>query len=89
MAHIMKLEEKRSDVNIATAMLWDAFQNDVDMLVLISGDSDFIGPIELIRHKLGKQVVVFNHVYLLGANVRSLGQFERGAAIDTGRGEVI
>ena len=60
MAHIMKLEEKRSDVNIATAMLWDAFQNDVDMLVLISGDSDFIGPIELIRHKLGKQVVVFN-----------------------------
>ncbi len=30
------------------------------MFVLISGDSDFIGPIELIRHKLGKQVVVFN-----------------------------
>jgi len=24
MAHVMKLEEKRSDVNIATAMLWDA-----------------------------------------------------------------
>ena len=31
MAHIMKLEEKRSDVNIATAMLWDAFQNDADI----------------------------------------------------------
>ena len=30
-AHIMKLEEKRSDVNIATAMLWDAFQNNADM----------------------------------------------------------
>ena len=59
-AHIMKLEEKRSDVNIATAMLWGAFQNNADMFVLISGDSDFIGPIELICHKLGKQVVVFN-----------------------------
>ena len=35
-AHIMKLEEKRSDVNIATAMLWDAFQNNADMFVLIS-----------------------------------------------------
>lgn len=60
MAHIMKLEEKRSDVNIATAMLWDAFQADVDVFALVSGDSDFIGPIELIRHRLGKRVVVFN-----------------------------
>ncbi len=60
MAHVMKLEEKRTDVNIATSMLWDAFTNTVDMIVLVSGDSDFIGPIDLIRHRLNKQVVVFN-----------------------------
>jgi len=60
MAHVMKLEEKRSDVNIATAMLWDAFQGNVDVLILVSGDSDFIGPIDLIRHKMGKQVIVYN-----------------------------
>lgn len=60
MAHIMKLEEKRSDVNLATGLLWDAFSGLADVFVLISGDSDFIGPVDLIRHKMGKQVIIFN-----------------------------
>ena len=36
------------------------YTNAADSFVLISGDSDFIAPLDLIRYELGKQVVVFN-----------------------------
>jgi uncharacterized LabA/DUF88 family protein len=58
--HVVKLEEKRTDVNIATDMLYDVFTGDIDAVALISGDSDFIAPLELIRRKFGKQVLVFD-----------------------------
>ena len=52
---IVKLEEKRTDVNIATDMLFDAFSDAADSFALLSGDSDFIAPLDLIRQKFGKQ----------------------------------
>lgn len=60
MLRIYRLEEKRTDVNLATEMIFDAVQNKADSFVLLSGDSDFIGPLDRIRGELGKQVVVFN-----------------------------
>ena len=42
-------EEKMSDVNIATQMLKDAYENNFDIAYLISGDSDFVPPIQVIR----------------------------------------
>ena len=57
---IVKFEEKRTDVNIATDMLYDAFSNAADSFALVSGDSDFIAPLDLIRKKFGKQVLVFD-----------------------------
>lgn len=59
-AVVWKNEEKRSDVNLATAMLVDAFGNAADTFVLISGDSDLAGPLDVIRHQLKKQALVFN-----------------------------
>ena len=47
--HVMKMEEKRSDVNIVTEMLRDAYTNAADSIMLISGDADFIAPLDLIR----------------------------------------
>ena len=61
MASVVKLEEKRSDVNIATEMLLDAtLDNDIDAFTLVSGDSDLAGPISAIRYKLKKPVAVYN-----------------------------
>ena len=37
--------EKMTDVNIATQMMIDAFQDRYDMAMLISGDSDLVPPI--------------------------------------------
>lgn len=44
-----KPNEKMTDVNIAVEMLTDAFQNNFDSAVLISGDSDLSAPIRTIR----------------------------------------
>ena len=57
---IVKLEEKRTDVNIATDMPYDAFSGSADSFALLSGDSDFIAPLDLIRRRFGKQTIVFD-----------------------------
>lgn len=41
--------EKMTDVNIATQMLVDAYENAYDVAILISGDSDLSGPINEVK----------------------------------------
>ncbi len=50
--------EKMTDVNIATQMLIDAFQDRYDMAMLISGDSDLVPPIRAI-HELFESKRIF------------------------------
>lgn len=57
---VVKLEEMRTDVNIASAMLLDAFNDGADVFVLVSGDTDFIAPVSIIRKDFKKTVIVFN-----------------------------
>ena len=57
---VVKLEEKRTDVNIASAMLLDAFNDRADVFVLVSGDTDFIAPVNIVRKDFKKTVIVFN-----------------------------
>ena len=51
-------EEKRTDVNIAIEMLNDAYQNRFDTALLISGDSDLAGMVEMIRHLFPQKRIV-------------------------------
>ena len=46
---ILKTEEKRSDVNLATMLLIDCFDDDFDEAVVISNDSDLTLPIEYVN----------------------------------------
>jgi uncharacterized LabA/DUF88 family protein len=48
---ISRPEEKKTDVNIAVRMLSDCIDNKTDVLVLVSGDSDLLPPIEFIQRK--------------------------------------
>ena len=57
---VVKLEEKRTDVNIASAMLLDAFNDRADVFVLVSGDTDFIAPVNIVRKDFKKTMIVFN-----------------------------
>lgn len=56
----MKPEEKKTDVNISIRMIGDCVQDKTDSLVLVSGDSDLIPPIEFIaRNYPQKKLRVF------------------------------
>lgn len=49
--------EKMTDVNIATQMLIDAYNNKYDMVMLISGDSDLVPPIKAIHENFDNKRV--------------------------------
>jgi uncharacterized LabA/DUF88 family protein len=53
--------EKMTDVNIATELLSDAFTDRFDVALLISADSDLVGPIQKVRHLFPEKriIVVF------------------------------
>ena len=57
---IYKTEEKGSDVNLATHLLVDGFQNSYDLAVVVSNDGDLKSPVEYVRNHLQKPVGVLN-----------------------------
>ncbi|MFC0864307.1 NYN domain-containing protein [Sphaerimonospora cavernae] len=57
---VIKTEEKGSDVNLATALLLDAFRRDCDSALVISNDADLAEPIWAVRHDLGVSIGVAN-----------------------------
>ena len=59
-AHVLKTEEKGSDVNLAAHALLDGFRDRYETAVIISNDSDLREPVRMIRHELGLRVGVIN-----------------------------
>jgi uncharacterized LabA/DUF88 family protein len=59
-AEVQRTEEKGSDVNLATYLLVDGFQNAYDAAVVVSNDSDLTEPIKLVHSVLKKKVGILN-----------------------------
>lgn len=57
---VYHMEEKGSDVNLATFLLVDGYEGDYEQALVISNDSDLALPITMVREKLGKPVGVVN-----------------------------
>jgi uncharacterized LabA/DUF88 family protein len=57
---VIKTEEKGSDVNLASHLLLDAFDNAFDCAVVVSGDSDLRAPIQMVLSRFHKTVGVLN-----------------------------
>ena len=53
-------EEKRTDVNIASHLLLDAFEGRYDTAIVVSNDSDLATPIEMVASTLNKRVITVN-----------------------------
>ena len=66
-------EEKRTDVNIAIHMLNDALLNKCERLVLVSGDSDLVPALNMIKNVIPKKEII---VYIPARSV------VRGAAVE-------
>ena len=59
-ASVLKTEEKGSDVNLATHLLYDGFKGNYQEAILISNDSDLLEPIKIITGELKLRVGVLN-----------------------------
>jgi len=71
-------EEKRTDVNIATTMLDDAYDDLADRFILVSGDSDLVPAINKLKMRNPTKEVI---VYVPARNeVRGAATELRGAA---------
>lgn len=57
---VLKMEEKGSDVNLATHLLVDGFDNDYEAAVIISNDSDLLEPINVVRKRLRLTLGILN-----------------------------
>ena len=60
MATISVFEEKRTDVNIASHLLLDAFLGRYDTAVIVSNDADLTTPVAMAVGRLGRTVVIVN-----------------------------
>ncbi len=57
---VIEEEEKGSDVNLASYLLVDAFEDEYDVAIVVSNDSDLAEPIRLVKSRLAKRVVLLN-----------------------------
>jgi uncharacterized LabA/DUF88 family protein len=55
---VLITEEKGSDVNLATYLLLDAFDDTFDTAVVVSDDSDLLEPLTLVKRRFGKRLAV-------------------------------
>jgi uncharacterized LabA/DUF88 family protein len=82
MVDVLKTEEKGSDVNLAVALMMDAFENTMDCAVVVSNDSDLLEPIKIVRRRFQKIVGLINPQkrvsYALEPQVDFYKQIRRG-----------
>ena len=60
MVEVRDTEEKGSDVNLATYLLFDAHNDEFDAAVLVTDDSDLVEPVRLVRRDFGKHVRILS-----------------------------
>ena len=63
MCEVDRTEEKGSDVNLASYLLFDAFDEDFDTALVMSNDSDLVFPVNEVRQRLNVTVGVASPVY--------------------------
>jgi uncharacterized LabA/DUF88 family protein len=74
---VIRVEEKQTDVNLASQMLMDAFvrENPIRAAVVISNDSDLVCPVRLLR-EAGIAVGILNpHPKRPGGELRQIASF--------------
>jgi len=55
---ILKFEEKETDVNIASYIVYDSSKKGIDCIVLLSNDTDLKTPLKIVKYRLKKKVVI-------------------------------
>jgi uncharacterized LabA/DUF88 family protein len=72
-------EEKRTDVNIAIQMIDDAHRNRTDRFIVVSGDSDLVPAVDLVKTRYPDKAVI---VYVPSRHPKRGAATELRAAAD-------
>lgn len=72
---ILKVEEKGSDVNLASHLLFDAFRDKYDVAVVLSNDSDLVEPIRIATQDMKKIVGLISPVRSPNPELESVSSF--------------
>jgi len=75
-------EEKRTDVSIAISIVSDAYEDLADRFVVVSGDSDLVPPVHLVKTKFPKKEMV---VYIPSRSANRGAATELRSAADKSR----
>lgn len=69
MVDVWDTKEKGSDVNLAAYLLFDGFNKEYEMAVVVSNDADLVEPIRLVTREMHLPVGIWhphsNHVWEL------------------------
>jgi hypothetical protein len=76
-AKVVKVEEKGSDVILASHLLLDAFQGNFDVAAVLSNDSDLVEPIRIVTQILSKPVGLLSPVPNPTPGLRGVSSFVR------------
>lgn len=57
---VLKTDEKGSDVNLATHLIYEGMANEYDTAVVVSNDSDLAEPIRIITQEIRKKVGILS-----------------------------
>ena len=78
---VIKIEEKGSDVNLASHLLLDAFQGNFDVAAVLSNDSDLVEPVRIVTQILGKPVGLLSPVPNPTSELRRVASFIRRISV--------
>jgi hypothetical protein len=78
---VVKVEEKGSDVNLASHLLLDAFQSNFDVAAVLSNDSDLVEPIRIVTKVLGKPVGLLSPVSNPTLELKNVASFIRRISV--------
>lgn len=78
---IIEQEEKGSDVNLAGYLLVDAYNDEYDVAIVVSNDSDLATPIKLVRSVFSKQVALLNPRAKTATDLRGMADFYRSVRL--------
>jgi uncharacterized LabA/DUF88 family protein len=76
-AKVWKTEEKGSDVNLASHLIFDAFRGDFDVAAVLSNDTDLVEPIRIVTRELGLPVGLLCPVAVPAAGLSNVASFVR------------
>ena len=78
---IRKWEEKKSDVNMATHLVADAYKNHYDCAVLISNDTDLTPPLLHIKYELKKLIIIISPYQDIHTDLKKSSHFYKTISV--------